>query len=159
MTSREDELESGSFTVETAIGRAGGFYVAPAGTPLPTDVDSALEGFEPVGMISREPEFGADPETLREFAEQSSGRPYVWPRQNGKNSIFARFGEVLDVLAEGLRPIVEQFTTTFRVLEANWPSWAALFGDLPPAGRSSRSLRRRKNRLRRKRIARKRRRG
>lgn len=148
-----DKPDIRPLSVETAIGRAGGFYVAPAGTPLPTDVDSALEGFEPVGMISREPEFGADPETLREFAEQSSGRPYVWPDYR---DTWSRF---FDGVREIVRPIVEQFTTTFRVLEANWPSWAALFGDLPPAGRSSRSLRRRKNRLRRKRIARKRRRG
>lgn len=150
----EQSFESVPIVVDTAIGPAGGFYVAPAGTPLPANVD-ALEGFQPVGYITRDE---TAIERARAFAESTAGQPYVWPRRNGKNSIFVRVGEYLDVFAEGLRPVMKSFTATFSVLAGNVDAWTTLFGEWPDE-RSSRSARRRRNRLRRKRIARKRRRG
>ena len=127
----------------------GEIYTAPLGTPIPT----SLDGFDDLGYVDR----------ANAFAAAHTGRPYVWPRQNGKSTISDEIGKELvrrgNKTADSFARHAGSFTVTFQAIAASMELMRTLFGDWKRAGLYTRTDRRRRNRLRRKRSARKRNRG
>lgn len=153
-------------------------HAAPAGTPLPTELferaglelepwqahtlDAALnppepperpkreprpiKGFEPIGFIVDEIRLAPYPVAdLANFAAEYDGKPYVWGgRQNGKNTI-----------TEAFKAASGEFSIGFDVTGFVAEVWRAL---LFPKRRGlyTRTARHRRNKLRRKRAARRR---
>lgn len=138
-----DKPDIRPLSVETAIGRAGGFCAAPAGTPIPTG-PGPIKGFEPIGYVVDEIDFAPNP--LVAFAAEYDGEPYIWgARQNGKNTLTRALE------THGTAEISISFDVTGFVAEL----WRAL---LFPKRRGlyTRTERHRRNKLRRKRAARRR---
>lgn len=117
-------------------------HAAPAGTPIPTG-PGPIKGFEPIGYIVDEIDFVPNP--LVAFAAEHDGKPYVWgARQNGKNTI-----------TEAFKAASGEFSIGFDVTGFVAEVWRAL---LFPKRRGlyTRTARHRRNKLRRKRAARRR---